>query len=88
MLCHAESQLEELSDILHDSHLLANYLALFQEVKKDKVTKAIMAEVTANYEKIGVRVINTLIHQYFIHGGLKKDVAKKSTFQKTLSLNS
>ena len=32
------------------------------------------------------RMINTLLHQYFIEGGIKEKEAKKTTFQKTLSL--
>lgn len=48
-----------------------------------------MKVLEANYEKntIGVRMINTLIHQYFIEGGLKEKEVKKTTFQKTLALN-
>ena len=58
-------------------------------VKKDDVVGAIMEVVTANYEKntIGVRLINTLIHQYFINGGLTQKEAKKVAFQKTLTLH-
>ena len=80
--------LEELASILDKSPLLANYLSLFPEADKDKVTAAIMEVVTANYDKntIGVRLLNTLVHQYFINGGLAEREAKKVTFQKTLSL--
>jgi hypothetical protein len=31
-------------------------------------------------------MINTLIHQYFIKGGFKKEEAKKVTFQRKLKL--
>jgi hypothetical protein len=31
-------------------------------------------------------MINTLIHQYFIDGGLQEKQTKKTTFQKTLAL--
>lgn len=80
--------LEEMASILNKSPLLANYLKLFPSVEKDTVTDAIMEVVTANFEKntIGVRLINTLIHQYFIEGGLTKKAVKKTTFQKTMSL--
>lgn len=81
--------LEELRNILEHSPLLANYLGLFTDVKKAEVTTKIMGVVEANYEKntIGVRLINTLIHQYFIEGGLKDKEVKKTTFQKTLTLH-
>lgn len=79
--------LEEMRSILDKSKLLAAYLLLFPDVDKADVTEKIMAILEANYEKntIGVRMINTLIHQYFIEGGLKEKEAKKTTFQKTLS---
>ena len=81
--------LEQMKEILVGSPLLKNYLALFSGVKKDAVVSAIMEVVEANYEKntIGVRLINTLIHQYFINGGLTQKEAKKVAFQKTLTLH-
>lgn len=80
--------LKEMANILDNSKQLATYLELFPDVKKATVTKQIMSVVTENFEKnsIGVRMINTLIHQYFIEGGLKDKETKKTTFQKTLSL--
>jgi ATP-dependent protease Clp ATPase subunit len=80
--------LVEMESILNKSKLLANYLTLFPAVQKDQVTTVIMKILTDNYEKntIGVRMINTLIHQYFIEGGIKEKEAKKTSFQKTLSL--
>ena len=80
--------LEQLQDILENSKLLESYLRLVPEAKKDKVVPLIMNVVKENYEKntLGVRLINTLIHQYFIEGGLSKQRAKEVTFQKTLSL--
>lgn len=80
--------LKEMENILVSSKLLSNYLALFPDVKKDDVTTVIMKILADNYEKntIGVRMINTLIHQYFIEGGIKEKEAKKTSFQKTLSL--
>ena len=82
--------LAEMEVILKNSSLLHNYLAVFNDVDKQVVVKEVMAVVTKSYEKntLGVRVINTLIHQYFINGGLKEKEAKQVTFQKTLSLNS
>lgn len=80
--------LKEMENILSNSKLLSNYLALFPDVKKDDVTTVIMKILADNYEKntIGVRMINTLIHQFFIEGGIKEKEAKKTSFQKTLSL--
>lgn len=81
--------LETMQNILENSKLLANYLELFKDVQKDIVCTQIMKVVTDTYEKntIGVRIINTLIHQYFIDGGLKEKAVKKTTFQKTLTLH-
>lgn len=81
--------LEELQNILEHSKLLHTYLQLFQDAKKEAVVEAVMSVVRENYEKntIGVRMINTLLHQYFIEGGIKEKSAKKVTFQKTLSLH-
>ena len=80
--------LEEMQNILEHSKLLATYLQLVPTANKENVTKAIMAVVAENYEKntIGVRVLNTLLHQYFIEGGLKEKETRKTTFQKTLAL--
>lgn len=81
--------LAEMANILDSSKLLANYLTLFPDVEKKNVTTKVMKVVTENFEKntIGVRMINTLIHQYFIEGGLKDKEVKKTTFQKTMSLH-
>ena len=80
--------LEEMEDILNNSPLLEKYLELFPKVNKDVVVTSLMKVVKDNYEKntIGVRIINTLLHQYFIEGGIKEKETKKVTFQKTLEL--
>lgn len=80
--------LAEMENILKHSKLLANYLTLFPGVQEIAVTDTIMKILVDNYEKntIGVRMINTLIHQYFIEGGIKEKEAKKTSFQKTLTL--
>lgn len=80
--------LEELEQILNQSPLLKNYLELCPEVNRDVVITEVMAVVRENYEKntLGVRLINTLLHQFFINGTLTKADAKKSSFQKTLSM--
>lgn len=80
--------IEQLQHILENSKLLKTYLQLFTDAKKETVVETVMQVVRENYEKstIGVRMINTLLHQYFIEGGIKEKEAKKTTFQKTLSL--
>ena len=79
-----------MQNILENSKLLADYLVLFKKERKDVVCTRIMQIVTTAFEKndIGARLINTLIHQYFIEGGLKDKEVKKTTFQKTLELKS
>lgn len=80
--------LEEMHNILEHSKLLQMYLHLVPEAKKETVVELIMKVLTDSYEKntIGVRMINTLIHQYFIDGGLQEKEVKRATFQKKLSL--
>ena len=80
--------LEQLGDILDRHPLMHKYLALFENVKHEDVWTEIMTALEVNYEKntLGARMITTLLHQYFIHGGLPKPEVKKTTFQKKLSL--
>lgn len=80
--------LEQMQNILENSKLLSHYLELVPTANKDEVCSTIMKVLAENYEKntIGVRMINTLIHQYFIEGGLQQKQVAKTTFQKTLSL--
>lgn len=81
--------LADLKGILNGSPLLANYLQLFPDAKKKTVTDYIMGIVEEAYDKntLGVRLLTTLIHQYFIKGGPNQKQAKKVTFQKTLTLH-
>ena len=80
--------LAQMQIILEKSQLLTNYLDLIPTAKKEVVVTDIMKVLTDNYEKndIGVRMINTLLHQYFIEGGLKPKEAAKTTFQRTLGM--
>ena len=80
--------LDQMREILDRSPLLSTYLELFTKVDRKSVSDAVMQVVEDAYENntIGVRLINTIIHQYFIQGGLKEKEAKKITFQKTLTL--
>lgn len=81
--------LEEIKNILENSPLLTNYLTLVPDVKKQNVVTDVMEVITANYEKntIGVRMVNTLIHKFFIEGSLKAKEVKKLVFNKTLSIS-
>lgn len=81
--------LKSMLEILDKSPVLEKYLELFTDSKKEEVINTLTPIITAEYEKntLGVRMINTLIHQYFIKGGaLTKDEAKVITFQKKMSL--
>ncbi len=81
--------LATLRECLTSSELLKNYLKLYREVPKDVVVNTVMEAVEANYENntIGARLLNTLLHQYFINGGtLPMQTIKESTFQHSMSL--
>lgn len=80
--------LEDLFSIVDKSDLLDNYLKLFDS-DKEQAVYTIKAAIQKNYEMntLGARLINTLIHQYFIKGGrLLEEEIKEITFQKKLSL--
>lgn len=81
--------LDTLRNCLHNSSLLKDYLKLYNNVSKDNVVSSVMKAIEENYENntLGARLINTLLHQYFINGGkLETNVVKSSSFQKQLSL--
>lgn len=80
--------LEDLYSILGNSELLENYLGLFPKVDKLTVLECIKGYISSNYDKntLGARMINTLLHHYFIKGGLSNEEVKKTTFQKTMEL--
>lgn len=81
--------LEDLFEILDNSELLDNYLKIFDDADREKVEFELKAHIKENYENntLGARMINTLINQYFIKGGLEdKNNVKVATFQKKLKL--
>lgn len=82
-----KASLEQMKYILENSRLLNTYVELIPE-EKEKVVDQVMDVIVASYDNntIGIRIINTLIHQYFINGGLTKKETKKVTFQKKLSM--
>jgi hypothetical protein len=70
--------------------LLEKYLELFPKIKKEKVCKDVMQVVEREHEKntLGIRLINTLLNQYFINGGkLIEEETKKVSFHTTLDFN-
>ena len=87
--------LENLYEILDQSPLLESYLELFKDkdgkqgVDGDKVKFEIKEHLAKIFQEntLGARVISTLIHQYFIHRGLKKEIVEKVTFQDTLTFD-
>lgn len=81
--------LNSLEEILVNSSLFKNYLELFPLVKRQDATKVIMDRLRKEYDKntLGIRLVNTLLHQYFINGGkLDEKTTKKASFQKALKL--
>jgi len=80
--------LEDLYNIIDTSELLENYCRLFDNADKEKIIYELKAYIQKNYEfnTIGARLINTLINQYFIKGGLTDKKVKEVSFQKKLSL--
>lgn len=82
--------LNDLYKILDNSVLLKMYLRLFPDVKKEKVTEKVKKFLKENFENntLGARLINTLIHQYFIKGGkLGLSEVKEVSFQTAMELS-
>lgn len=81
--------LEDLYNIIENSTLLKLYLKLFEDSKKEEVVEVLKNYITKNYEMntLGARLINTIIHQYFIKGGFIDDESvKEVSFQSKLKL--
>ena len=79
--------LDELHIILKKSKLLYLYLELYDKITYEKAINDIGAYLAKLYEMntLGARLINTLIHQYFIKGGLTDVQVKEISFQKKLT---
>jgi ATP-dependent protease Clp ATPase subunit len=82
-------KLEDLYKIIDESSLLTHYCKLFVDTNREKVVAELKEHVRENYEMntLGARMISTMINQYFIKGGLKKEEAKSISFQKKMTLN-
>ena len=80
--------IDSLRIALGQSKILEKYLNLFEGVSKEQVTSDIMKVVERNFDEntLGIRLLNTLIHQYFIKGGLKDEEVKTITFQNKMKL--
>lgn len=80
--------LETLYVILDNSKLLQKYSVLFDK-DQEEAGYYIKEKIKENFENntLGARMINNLIHTYFIKGGFKKDSDKQVTFQKKLSFD-
>lgn len=82
--------LASLLEILNHSVVLDNYLNLYTDVVRDEVTTIIAAYIKSSYDNntIGIRLINTLIHKYFINGGMLENTdIQQVAFQTSLQLN-
>jgi hypothetical protein len=78
----------DLHTIVDESPLLDSYIKLFPNANKKKCIKLINGHIEDVYENntLGARLVNNLIHKYFITGGLSKDSIKQASFQKTMEL--
>ena len=75
---------------LQNSKKLAEYLRLFPKIKRKDAERAIMTVVDAQHSKntLGIRLLDTLINQYFISGGvLEVEKVKSVAFQTTLDFS-
>ena len=73
---------------LQNSALLDNYLRLVPSVDRKTVENDIMTVVSKVHDKntLGIRLLNTLIHTYFINEGeLEDKTVDQRTFQTELS---
>lgn len=78
--------LQELLDLVDNSVLIEKYAKLMPSADSEAAKTRIKEVITEGYEHntLGARQINTLVHQYFINGGLTKKAVKETTFTKTL----
>lgn len=81
--------LDDLHNIFEKSKLFNKYCQLFEDVPIEVASKAIKQKIEENFENntLGARMVNTLIHQYFIKGGFSEKSEKQVTFQKKLKFN-
>ena len=80
--------LAKLLKAVEDSPTLELYLKLVPEAIKEDVVSAVQKVITDNYEHntLGFRMIDTLLHQYFIRGSVEEEPSKPAVFTKTLAM--
>lgn len=80
--------LDDLYTILDQSELFNNYCELFENSDKEKISYEIKAYLQKVYSNntLGARLVNTLVHQYFIKGELKQEDVDEISFQEKLKL--
>ena len=81
--------LGDLFNILENSSILKLYLSLFTDVDAISVKLEIKNHLKKAYDlnTLGARLVNTLIHQYFIKGGLTEPEVEEISFQNKLTFN-
>lgn len=59
---------QSLMEFLNNSELLAKYLKVFKTAKRANIVKKLAAQIEEGYAKntLGVRGVNSLIHQHFL----------------------
>ena len=81
--------IEELLEILNNSVLLNEYLQLFPAADRNHCISLLSSYIVNTYDQntLGARIVNSLIHQYFINGGVLSQVeVEKTSFQTTLQM--
>lgn len=81
--------LESMLTLLREHPLLVHYLQLYSDATKEAVMEALTPIVTDRYENntLGIRMLTTLLHQYFINGGVvQTEDIKTTTFSRKLAL--
>lgn len=77
--------LDTLFEILDNSHLLEQYLEMFEDKSRDEVVEHLQAAIRKAFEgnSIGVRMITSMIHKYFIQEGVLEVEVQKTPLKKT-----
>ena len=76
--------LEDMYSILEKSVLLSNYCKLFKGANREQAVNTIKNYIAKTFDSntLGARLVNTLVHQYFIKGGkLDQEEVDRITFQ-------
>lgn len=90
---HVErANIDELLNLVKKSKLIEEYCQMFSGITHKKAVSDISKELEAQFDNnvIGIRIINSLTHQYFINGGFtnvtkRRDVLKTNKVFKELA---